>query len=260
VNRPLFIHQYPHFQKGRVLKGVMLENLRDYPRALSDLHFQNYSDGIIAGVEVYVKGENLVISKGIVKYNGRLYTLHSDYEVAYLQSKKESYLKIRFAEEQNELDFTIFTAEILLEDAVECSKNEIELARFKLKPGARLRSELIDFFDFATEFNTLNHIHCQYAGIQNSTFHPMILRQFAREILQNKPSNPFDIAFTLECLNQERIQREAIELYISNRLELAEHRFSNSQIHRYLSRILLEVKNGGRKTGTAPLRQRMIVE
>ena len=238
----------------------MLENLRDYPRELSDLHFQNYSDGIITGVEVYVRGENLVISKGFVKYNGRLYTLHSDYEVAYLHSKKESFLKIRFAEEKADLDFTIFSAEIILEDAVECAHNELELARFKLKPGARLRSEPTDFLDFATEFNTINHLHCQYAGFQNSTYHPMILRQFAREILQNKPSNPYDIAFTLDCLNQERVQREAIEFYISNRLELAEHRFSNSQIHRYLSRILVEVKNGGRKTGNAPLRQRMIVE
>ena len=260
MNRQLFIHQYPHFQKGRVLKSKMLENLRDYPRDLADLQFQNYSDGILAGVEVTVRGENLVISKGIVKYNGRLYMLHSDYEVAYLHSKKESFLKIRFAEAESDLDFTSSTAEIILEDAVECARNEIELARFKLKPGARLRSEFTDFFDFATEFNTINHLHCQYAGIQHSTYNPMILRQFARELLQSKPSNPYDIAFTLDCLNQERVEREAIEFYISNRLELADHRLSNSQIHRYLSRILVEVKNGGRKTGNAPLRQRMIVD
>lgn len=260
MNKKLFTHQYPHFQKGRILKSEMLENLRDYPRDLWDFHFHRYSDGIIAGVEVQVKGDQLVISKGVVKYNGRIYMLHSDYELDYLLSEKESFLKIRFAEEENDLDFTLFTAEILLEDATESRENELELARFKLKAGARLRAEPTDFLDFATEFNTLNFLHCTYAGFQKSTYHPIILHQFARELLTYKPSHPYDIAFAFECLNQERVQREAIEFYIRNRLELGEQLFSNSQIHYYLSRILLEVKNSRRKIGNASSRQRLIVD
>lgn len=257
----LFANQYPHFQKGRILKREMLENLRDYPREFLDLYFQDYSNGIISGARIIVADTSLIITKGIIKHNGKLYMLHSSYELPYEATGSETILKVRFAEEVNELDFRSLTTEIVLDDSLVLAHNELELARFKLKSGAKLRSEYIDFLDFATEYNTVNYLHSQYAGFQKSTYHPIILHYFARELLKNRPVNPYDIAFALECLNQERVQREAIDFYICNRLELDYQTFSNSQIHKYLNRILLESKRGGRMTGHSQGRpKRMIVD
>ncbi len=166
VNDRVFANQYPHFQKGRILKREMLENLRDYPRDFLDLYFKDYSNGIITGVNVLVAETSLIITQGIVKYNDHLYILHSDYELPYYATGHETMVKIKFAEEVNELDFTSFTTQIVLDDSVKMAKNELELGRFKLKPGARLRSQHVDFHDLATEYNTVNFIHCQYAGVQ----------------------------------------------------------------------------------------------
>lgn len=261
MGNSLFANQYPHFQKGRILKREMLENLRDYPRELLDIYFQDYSNGIIAGVNIHVADTTIILSKGIVKHHGRLYILPSSYELSYEATGKETILKIRFAEAENALDFTNFTAQIVLDDSLTLMQNELEVARFKLKLGAKLRTEHIDFFDFATEYNTINYLHCQYAGIKKSTYHPIVLQYFARELLKNRPLNPYDIAFALECLNQERVQREVIDFYICNRLELDFQTLSNSQIHKYLNRILLETKGGGRMTGYNQGRpKRMIVD
>ncbi len=261
MNNRVFANQYPHFQKGRILKREMLENLRDYPRDFLDLYFKDYSNGIITGVNVLVAETSLIITQGIVKYNDHLYILHSDYELPYHATGHETMLKIRFADEVNELDFTSFTTQIILDDSGELAENELELGRFKLKPGARLRSKHVDFHDLATEYNTVNFIHCQYAGVQKSTSHPIILQFFARELLKNRPSNAYDIAFALECLNHDRVQRDVIDFYVSNRLGLEDQAYTNVQIHKYLSRILVEAKGGSRQAGqTLGRPKRMIVD
>lgn len=239
----------------------MLENLRDFPRDFLDLYFQEYSNGIITGVDILVNGTTLIVTKGIVKQNDRLYILHGDFVLPYFPTGKETVLKIRFIEELNGPDFTTFSSEIMLGDLDELADNELELARFKLKPGAKLRDDYIDFADFATEFNTINSIHCQYAGLYRGTFHPMILHYFAREMLKNKPSNAYDISFALECLNHERIQKEVIDYYVSNRLGLEYKEYTNLEIHKYLGRILLEVQSGVRMAAHNPGRpKRLIVD
>ncbi|MEG0258725.1 MAG: DNA and RNA helicase [Lysinibacillus sp.] len=257
----MFTNRYPHFQKGRILKREMLENLRDYPRDFLDLYFQDYSNGIIKGVNIVVAETKLVITQGIVKHNNQIYILHTDYELPYEATGKETILKIRFANEVNELDFTAFTTEIVLDDSMELTRNELELGRFKLKSGAKLRSEHIDFHDFATEYNTVNYIYCQYAGLHKSTYHPMILQYFSKELLKSRTSNAYDIAFALECLNHDRVQRDVVDFYVSNRLGLEYQEYTNPQIHKYLGRILIETKSSGRLTGNNQGRpRRMIVD
>jgi len=259
VDDSLFANQYPHFQKGRILKREMLENLRDFPREFLDIYFQDYSNGIIAGAKITVADTLLIISNGIMKHNGSLYMLTDSFELPYEATGNETILKVRFAEEVNDLDFSKHTSQIVLDDSLELAHNELELARFKLKLGAKLRSQHIDFFDFATEFNTVNYLHCQYAGLQKSTYHPVVLQYFARELLKNRPTNPYDIAFAMECINQERVQRDAIDFYICNRLELDYQSLTNSQIHKYLNRILMEAKGGGRMKGLSQGRPKRVI-
>lgn len=239
----------------------MLENLRDYPRDFLDIYFQDYSDGIIEGVEVVIEEDTLVITKGIIKHKNRLYLLLHNYVIPYHATGKETMLKIKFQEEIVELDFNCFTATIVLDEFSEVASNELELGRFKLKSGARLRSKHEDFLDFATEYNTFNYIHCQYAGFQKSTYHPIILQYFARELLNNRPTNAYDISFAFSCINEDRIQRDTILYYVSNRLGLEFKDYTNVQIHKYLSRILLE--SSGKKQSselTYGRSKRMIVD
>ena len=258
----MFLNSYPNFEKGRILKIEMLENLRDYPRMMTDLYFAAYSDGIITGADIQVKEDTLVITKGIVKHKGRVYLLVSDIALPYQATGKETLIKMRFHEKHQQLDFTNHETKIMLDENVEIAKNELELGRFKLKLGAQLRSAYEDFFDFATEYNTVNYIHCHYAGFQMSTFHPLPLRQFAKELLESELSNAYDIAFSLQCLNQDRIQREVIAHYLANRLGTGYREYTNEQIHQQLGRIIRENKGGSRAMSAQTRRgpRRMIVD
>lgn len=229
---------------------------------ITDLYYEAYSDGIISGAHIEVEENTLVITKGIVKHQGRVYMLPSDYSIPYQATGQETLIKIRFQEENQQDDFTSYATEIMLDKGVQVAENELELGRFKLKSGARLRSVYEDFLDFATEYNTVNYIHCPYAGFQTSTFHPFPLRQFAKELLNSESSNAYDIAFAMQCLNQDRMQREVILHYLANRLGSGYREYTNEQIHQQLSRVVRESKGGSRAMAAHTRRgpRRMIVD
>lgn len=222
----------------------MLENLRDYPRHIMDIYVQDYSDGILTGANVIVNDGSLTVTRGIVKLHGHLYYIEQDCNIAYEESGNETIVKLRCYPEKQEQDFLRFDTELLLDDNTEILPNELELARFKLKKGSRLRSDYQNFEDFATEFNTLNVIHTHYAGIGQSTIHPSILRYFAKEVLTIGSKGMEDTMFAMLCLNNATVERELLLHYIANRFEMDYKDYPNWQLHRYLVSILQELMGG----------------
>ncbi len=255
----MFRYHYPMFKKGRILKRDMLEDLRDFPREVTDLFYHNYSDGVITGANIVVNenANRFVVTKGIVKFQGKLYVLREDTEIAYFSTGKDTLVKLRFTEVASSLDFVEGLADIVLDESVDIGENEMELARYKLKIGAYLRSDYQDLADFNTEYNTVNIIHVAYSGEREKTVHPDFLRYFAREILKNGAQNPYDIAFSFQCLNERVVNRELICAYLANRSKQASELYSNEEIHRALVQIALDaihhagsgrsVRNGVRK-------------
>ncbi|EGL15945.1 MULTISPECIES: hypothetical protein [unclassified Paenibacillus] len=258
----MFTRTYPNFAKGRILKTEMLENLRDFPHELTDLFLRDYSDGIVAGTEIRVGEDSLCIGPGIVKHGGLIYTLTREVELPYAATGRETVVKIRFYPAETEGDFTVCRAEPLLDEQVSVSPGELELARFKLKEGARLRSDYRNFADLATEYNTLNRIRAQYAGFRQSTLHPEITRHFAAEMLKSRAAGTQDFAFAMQCLSMQSVDREAILHYLAVRLGREYKPYTNEQIHAHLSRILEEAGNGSRPVpgGRFGAPQRMIVD
>ncbi|CAH1225125.1 hypothetical protein PAECIP111890_05752 [Paenibacillus sp. JJ-223] len=64
-------------------------------------------------------------------------------------------------------------------DEEECNVGELELGRFKLKEGARLRQDYQTFADLATEFT-----HCMSSMFPMvSTLSPLMVRDYADRIL-----------------------------------------------------------------------------
>lgn len=259
----MFTHQVPHFHKGRILKTGMLENLRDYPRQFVDIAYQRHSDGIVTGAEVQVNASSLTIARGIVKHDGRLYTLERDFELPYQSNGKETVLKIQFRAEQVLSDFTTLPGEIMLdEDNVHVRPDELELGRFKLKEGARLRSDYQSFVDLATEYNTFNVIHVPYAGLGHSTLSPFITRYFANELLKSGTDHAYDAGFAMLCLNGGAVERDVIQHYLGHRLGTGYRELTNERIFAGLRRILGEA-GGGRALAPDVRhggRQRVIVD
>lgn len=235
----------------------MLENLRDFPRDFLDIYFQNYSSGIIAGADVIVGSNTLTVSPGVIKYNGRIYLLREPYETPYYNTNREMVIKVRFFDEGAERDFRVFKSKILIEEIEMLGSNELELGRFKLREGAQLRSDYTDFFDFNTEFNTINIIHVEYAGIGKSTLSPQVLKYFASIVLKSNTDNSFDIAFAMQCATQERIERDLLIYYIANRQGVPVKDYTNREIYRYLTLIIKDLGSGMKRNNMDSRQRRM---
>ncbi|CAH1189909.1 hypothetical protein PAECIP111893_00007 [Paenibacillus plantiphilus] len=246
----MFADRYPMFQKGRILKTEMLESLRDYPRHVIDLYWSGYSDGILAGAEVRTSDEgSLTITQGIVKHGGHLYVLAADCKLPYKATGRDLVVKLQFQESATRGDMVCYESEIVLDDHVELRPNELELGRFKLKEGARLRSDYQSFADMATEYNTINLLHTEYAGRGRSTLAPAVIHYYAAELLKTGSSDIYDIAFAMQCMNSGTVERQVIEHYIAHRLRIERKDYSNVQLHRFLVRVLDESGSGGGRSG-----------
>lgn len=243
----MFANMIPLFNKGRILKKTMLENLRDFPRDFYSIYFDSYSNGILAGVNLMV-GENVItITKGMLKFSEKIYLLSQDIQIPYFNTNKEMMIKVKFQEEVIENDFQISNTKVFIENQSFCGNNEFELGRFKLREGALLRSDYTDFFDFATEYNTINIINVEYSAVGRSTVSPTLLRYFSKLILKSELDNVWDIGFAMHCLNQELINREVILFYVANRLGIEYKDYNNMEIYRFLTMIIRGLDSGEKR-------------
>jgi hypothetical protein len=222
----------------------MLENLRDFPRDFLDIYYNDYSNGIISGSDVCIGESTIIIKKGIIKHSGRIYMLEEEFELPYYPTNNEVVIKIKFIDANNEGDFKAYSSKILIDEVTELSEDEFELGRFKLREGALLRSEYKDFFDFSTEYNTVNIINTEYAGFGKSTINPVILGYYSNIVRRNSSDNAYDIGFVMQCMNDKTVDRDLIQYYISCRLGIEYKDYTNLQIYKYLTTIVREIESG----------------
>lgn len=241
----MLIYEYPLFNQGRILKIEMLNELRDYPRELTDILFGQYSNGIIQGCELKINNNYIVVKKGLIKHDGIIYVLKKDKMIPYENTENTVMLKVRFRGETKNSDFIRYESEIIIDDDLNIQSDEIELCRFKLKKGAKLRAEYISLEDMSTEYDTVNIINSPFAAVERSSLSPYILKQFAKEAFQNNLTDAFDISFCMMCLrNGEVLERELIINYIAARLKVRNKNYSNEEIYQFLLRILGDIRNG----------------
>jgi hypothetical protein len=243
----LFENQLPNFGKGRILKTEMLENLRDFPREFWRIALQNYSDGIITGADLIVGENAITVKPGIIKYGERIYLLQNLYETPYYHTNRDMTIKVIFLDTVMSSDFTFYKTKILIDELANQGPGELELGRFKLREGAILRSDYTDFFDFTTEYNTINIVHAEYAGVRQSTLHPKVTQYFGQLLLKSASENPYDASFAMQCLNQDRVERDLITLYLVRRLGIPIKEYSNRELYKYLTSIVREQEGGIRR-------------
>jgi hypothetical protein len=258
----MFTYSYPEFHKGRILKTNMLEDLRDFPRQYLELYYRDYADGIVSGAEVEVHPERLSVSPGMVLHQNRLYMMTEPAHIVYKATGQETVLKLRFTELETGHDLSQGRTSLVLEEAASgIGPHELELARFKLKEGARLRKDYQSFADLATEYNTLHLLQVPYAAPGSSTLPPAVLQDYAQRLIRTGSSDPYDVMFAMLCMNEGVITRSVILHYIASRLGQEYRDYPSLQIHRYLDRILANARGGqGHKGQASGGMQRMLVD
>lgn len=246
----MFRNTYPVFEAKRLLKKEMLDNLRDFPREWFDLRYRDYSDGVLSGCDIRGTDTGFTVLPGILYYKKIPYFLDKPYAVSYKAEGELVYVKVHFWDKAVGAGGEEFFSQVTVDNQEPDAGQELELARFKLQTGARLRSEYVDFYDYETEFDTVNRIHVPYAAPGHAGIWPRICKSFAARLLKSPGANAWDIAFGLRCLElKEAMSYEAVRAYLNARLR-RDGEYTNAQIYSAFKGILREA--GGR--GEAPER------
>lgn len=236
----MFKNIYPLFERKRVLKKEALENLRDFPRDIFGILYQDHSDGILCGCGLEVTDKTIQIRPGILYYKNIPYILSETWGVPYQATGKQEYLKVKFPDKNAGTGQDEYLTQVYLDGYAPDMDCELELARFKLQEGSRLRDDYTDFFDHNTEFDTVNRISVPYASPEKSSICPQITRVYAETLMEYPIQDPWDYPFCMECLKaQFAIPYREIHAYLDIRLGQKKEAYSNMEIYKAFRRILL---------------------
>ena len=247
-------YREPLFCKGRVLKKESLEALRDFPGKFARLGLSDWADGVLFGFDISFENEQeenrgqLIIEAGAVWQEGQPVLTERNI-LPFDAYDQPVTVRLRFYPASRTDDFYVRPYELSLESG-ESDSDGLELGRFRLSKGAKLRKEYRDLQDFITAYNTLNITGIPYAGPKGITVSPVLLRAFAHTILENEVAEDLDVNFALLCLNHPPVSRECLLRYVSRRLYMPYRELTHSEIYQQLVRI---AENGSRRV--APRRK-----
>lgn len=211
----MFRYAHPCFQMKHLLQVEMLEQLRDYPKNYLELMYSGYGNGVLEGCGLSWNDDKLTVEPGIIYYNHHLYMMKERYSLECRPENEKRYLKVEFLEEMQEPSQTVGAGRLMLSKEEADPSSRLELCRFILQEGARLRSQYENFEDYSTHYDTINLIHAPYAAKGEAGLHPSILKQFAKEALQNGLNDPYDISFSMNILALDgMIARDCIREYL----------------------------------------------
>lgn len=240
----MFQSEYPLFEKGRLLKIEMLETIRDYPRNLVKIRLKNYQNGILEGCQVHADDKNLIIQPGIIYHDGIVYILKEEYKMPYQSNNRLTILKVNCMGSNRDKDFIRGMSRIYFDFNCASKEDEIELCRFQLREGARLRSEYTSFLDRSTEYDTINCIHAPYVGKSGITLAPDLIRSYAKEIIACNKSQPLDLIFGFMVLEKHGVvEAETIKAYLEQKGERCEKEWDNFSCYESLLHILQKLEN-----------------
>ena len=241
-------NRYPLFAGGRILKKESLWDMRDYAYGSQQAIYTGYTDGIIKGCGIHVKGSHLVIGRGILKYGDFLYQMQEEVQVPFVAENRMVALKAFFSVKAGHPDYLSYQADFRLNHDLERQENQIELCRFHLREGSVLRDAYKDFSDLQTRYDTVNLINATVAGRRQERLHPTVLLRFAEEMQERGGKDVADMAFSYEVWNHAgELERMAVLAYLADKgvAGMAEmHGWDNERIVSELEGILLE----GRRT------------
>lgn len=257
----MIIQMLPLFRKGTILTEEMLEAVKQYALDYVNLVTDGYSDGIVKGCELDVRDGILTIGRGIVRFENQTYMIPSELHMEFQPVKQESAVKILFRDETRTKNFLYREAEIIFSDTLAKRNAEIEVCRFKLQEGAKLRRDYQNYADYITEFDTVNVVHADWASYGGKTISPEVLRAFVNEAGNVPLTEAVDVAFCQQVLGLkgETMNREALCFYIRNRLGKCEENCSNLELYQQLGKILELIKQKPKEKDAQPVRRQRFV-
>ncbi len=205
----MFYSKNPVFSEKSIVKAEVLQENVLYPMRMFEHLYADYTDGIVTGVRLQAKDtDELLLSPGIIKYQGRLYHMEESACVEFEHNNRMNYLKIRFDNGECTSDGELFHTQVLLTNEETCFPYEMELGRFFTEAGAQLIDHAHHFEDFFIEHNHIDVRHVPYSARTEATISPEITVAFKRRLIVL----PFDVIIPDEEQDKELTQKLLKEL------------------------------------------------
>ena len=188
-------NRVPAFAGGRILKKERLWDIRDYLYGGWQLYYAGYTDGLLQGCRIRAEEKELVIERGMIKFHGVIYKLREESRIPYSAEDRWVALKAIFETDTGHPDYSRYSVRFFTDRDLVLRENELEMCRYYLRSGSRLRDSYKGLYDMVTEYDTINLIHASVAGPGQASLHPRILETFAQELWGNREKEPADYAF-----------------------------------------------------------------
>lgn len=203
-------HIYPAFERGRIMKKELLWALRDYSYTALQLQYADYPDGILSGCKIRVEDDALYITPGMIKCSDFIFLIAEEEKMVNLPVNCCASLKFRLKKKESLPDYIRYVTEFVFDENIKRHQNELELCRFKLKEGARLRTDYKDFFDIQTEYDTVNLANATWSSCGGNTLSKEITDCFARKVLECRDADDKDAQFAYLMLQSKDAVNYAI--------------------------------------------------
>ena len=215
----MFVRKELTFPHKAVLTAAMLRELYDYPRELSRLMFNEFCDGIVCGLDFSIKDGELILSSGLVRFDGEIFMLTDDLNLSALAEEKslladrEYFISLEKFSRKQEPCLTEKTLALTFTER----KPAFSLGKFIFR-GRRnfYLPELTDEpFDEIFSRSKLNLFDVPFAAKNAPTFHPLLFRLVKKFLARKKNRTPFDYALFVQLQNNDTLSIETLAEYIS---------------------------------------------
>lgn len=237
-------NKIPILRRGNIIDSNILNNMQDTPYEYLKLHYNNYCNGVLCGIDVYGRDYSLVVGKGIIKWNNFYYRVTEEVSTGIPYEDGDYIFKIRFLSPKSiETEkYTLYQMEIFHTFDDKKIDNEMELMRIKRREGAIIRN-VEKFSGINEEYNLINEITKLQSTSTGESFPKSLLESFAQEILEKKEYDIFDGIYCHSIINGS-ITRESLRQYIRYKLRKdIDLEIGNEYIYEQLVKILKSMRD-----------------
>lgn len=216
----MYVKKMPVFQAGKVLTIEMLDALKSAIEATENQKYSGYSDGVLHGFQVEIADDYLIVDKGAFIYQEELFAVSEKTKILYAGNGETQLLVLRIGDKEKTSNFEIREAEFKLIPDGDEILSDLEIARFRLQKGARLRNQFQGLRDMNTSYDTLNLCHARWSAFGGNTMAYPILEMAAREIEKKNNTDIYD-EMLLEAIYSakgESIPGVMIDRYLKRKL------------------------------------------
>lgn len=217
----MIIQKLPVFQEGTVLTQEMLEALKQYAYNTGVFPYLGYANGILKGCGITAYGDRLIVREGMLLYEGEIFYFPHASGIEYEPTDSVKLLAARVGDRERSRSLETRTVELRLTSEADKTASEIELCRYRLQPGARLRCEYRNFSDMDTEYDTVNVCHAGWSAYGGPSVSYEILYQFANAAQTKRGLSAEDRMFLGQIFAApgETLPKACICNYLSGRLQ-----------------------------------------